>query len=304
MSKPYLVLYHEGCRDGFAAAWAAWRALGEQADYMPMKYGDSIEGMDLAGRSIYLVDFSLDLKQTEALCAVAKAVTVIDHHVTAEWLGLLAVDQKLRFIYDENHSGCVLTWMFFFPGAALPPIFPYIEDWDLWRFDHPRTKAVCAGLDSIPREFMKWKTHYASIPDLVARGHGILDYKAQQIEAIASRPMFCKIGRFEVPCVNTMLLSSEVCEALYQRWPQRPFVAAFYFRHDGKVKWSLRSSQTGADVSEVARIYRGGGHKHAAGFEQAWDAEGAVHAGLRAGSLGLQAGGDGVREEADQAGKV
>lgn len=43
--------------------------------------------------------------------------------------------------------------------------------------------------------------------------------------------------------------------------------AVCYWEDDrGNVVFSLRSLDDGADVSDLARIYHGGGHAHAAGF--------------------------------------
>ena len=33
------VLYHAGCDDGFGAAYAIWLKYGNQADYIPVQYG-------------------------------------------------------------------------------------------------------------------------------------------------------------------------------------------------------------------------------------------------------------------------
>ena len=40
------VIYHASCPDGFGAAWAAHRVLGERAQYLPMNHGDPIPQMD------------------------------------------------------------------------------------------------------------------------------------------------------------------------------------------------------------------------------------------------------------------
>ena len=45
----------------------------------------------------------------------------------------------------------------------------------------------------------------------------------------------------------------------------RPFAACYWDTPDGRV-FSLRSSADGADVSEVAKQYGGGGHRNASGF--------------------------------------
>lgn len=62
------------------------------------------------------------------------------------------------------------------------------------------------------------------------------------------------------------VLQSEVCHELCQG---EPFAAAYWDEADGTRRWSLRSSETdGVDVSEIAKLYGGGGHVHAAGFRE------------------------------------
>ena len=45
-----------------------------------------------------------------------------------------------------------------------------------------------------------------------------------------------------------------------------PFAACYWDTPGGRV-YSLRSAEDGVDVSEIAVMYGGGGHKHAAGFK-------------------------------------
>ena len=44
------------------------------------------------------------------------------------------------------------------------------------------------------------------------------------------------------------------------------FAAAYYFDGEG-YKFSLRSKEDGADVSKIAAVFGGGGHKNASGFK-------------------------------------
>ena len=37
-----MVLYHDNCPDGFTAAWAVWKALGDRAEYRAMNYGQGL----------------------------------------------------------------------------------------------------------------------------------------------------------------------------------------------------------------------------------------------------------------------
>ena len=50
------VIYHKGCTDGFGAAYAAWKILGDKATYHAAAYGDSPP--DVTGKSVAIVDFS------------------------------------------------------------------------------------------------------------------------------------------------------------------------------------------------------------------------------------------------------
>jgi nanoRNase/pAp phosphatase (c-di-AMP/oligoRNAs hydrolase) len=65
--------------------------------------------------------------------------------------------------------------------------------------------------------------------------------------------------------VNATCLFSEIAGELAQ---DEQFAACYFDRRDGKRQWSLRSDDNGLDVSAIAKAHSGGGHYHAAGFEQ------------------------------------
>ena len=61
MPAPIYVIYHDECRDGFGAAWAAFQALGHQKStgnpvhYIPSKYGQRPTETDPDGY-MYILD--------------------------------------------------------------------------------------------------------------------------------------------------------------------------------------------------------------------------------------------------------
>ncbi len=79
------VIYHASCPDGFGAAWAAHRVLGECAQYLPMNHGDPVPQMDDDAR-VYILDFSFDRERMGELHRRhgQDNVILLDHHVTAE----------------------------------------------------------------------------------------------------------------------------------------------------------------------------------------------------------------------------
>ena len=76
-----LVIYHANCWDGFCAAWVARKALGEIEPF-PAYYG--AKPPNVAGREVYILDFSYKRPVMREILASARSVVVLDHHKTAE----------------------------------------------------------------------------------------------------------------------------------------------------------------------------------------------------------------------------
>lgn len=272
-----LVLYHANCADGFCAAWIAHRRFGAAADYLPVQYGQ--EPPDVAGRNVFILDFSYKRPVMLRLCYTAASMTVLDHHKTAQ-ADLDGLDSDCRhravcvprIVFDMEKSGGRLTWEHFFPNEPAPWLVRYTEDRDLWRWQLPHSKEISAALASHPKTFELWDRWNMTVnggnatPTLLAEeGAAILRYQVQLVDAIASTAREHDLDGHKVLAANTSCLFSEVAEKLAEG---RPFGAAWFIRADGKRQWSLRSRDGGVDVSDVAKRRGGGGHRAAAGFEE------------------------------------
>ncbi len=154
--KP-LVIYHANCADGFGAAFAAWRKLGDGAEYLPMSYGQEIVPTQIAdNREVYILDFSFPRHVMEGLFAHAKRVVWLDHHKTAfeMWCGSWA--PKMKFSRTDNHyieldderSGALIAWEHFHPGTEVPMLIQHIDDRDRWVFALPGSKEIHAAIGS------------------------------------------------------------------------------------------------------------------------------------------------------------
>lgn len=260
----YLILYHKNCTDGTGAAHAVWEHLREQgklddATFQTVQYGDPAP--DVTSLDVYIVDFSFPRDVLLKMHEQAKSLVVIDHHKTS------AADlADLPFcIFDMNKSGCILTWEYLFPKTPAPELFYYLQDRDLWRWELPESKEVSAALRSYKPFFDVWDefTTFNGVKKLKAEGAAILRYQNQQIEmALFQKAQMVEIGGYTVPCVNCTHLISELGNELAK---DQPF-AALYFDTADKRVFSLRSTDEGVDVAEIAKIYGGGGHRNAAGF--------------------------------------
>lgn len=261
--KP-LVIYHANCWDGFCAAWIADRALCG-AECLPFHYGQ--EPPNVKDRKVYILDFSFKREVLLKMFDDAYDFVVLDHHKTAkedlEGLGFCT--------FDLQKSGARLTWDFF--GAEdenIPWLVLYTEDRDLWRHSLPKSKEINAALRSHPLNFKLWDK-LAEIPmeDLLIgfanEGSAILRREKQIVDDHIRNAKEIEMDGHSILAVNATVLFSEIAGKLAEG---KPFGACYFDRGDGKRQWSLRSTNEGIDVSEIAKQHGGGGHRNAAGFEE------------------------------------
>ena len=128
------VLYHANCTDGAGAALAAFIAMGDTAEYIPVQYGYP---PPMYGPSdiIYIVDFSYPRSVLMDMADRVSMVVVLDHHKTAK-ADLEGLEHdNMKVFFDMNKSGAVLTWEYFHPDRPTPLLFNHIQDRDLWKFE-------------------------------------------------------------------------------------------------------------------------------------------------------------------------
>lgn len=259
-----VVLYHAQCQDGFAAAYAAWTVLGDDAQYLPVSYDKPLPPEAESASGIYLVDFSLPREQILALRTAGKQVIVIDHHRTARE-ALTGLDDC---VFDMEHSGCVLTWRHFHV-TPVPDLLLHVEDRDLWRFALPGSREVFSALEVVERAFPAWHTLVAdpgAVPRLVAEGRVLLKYERRQVDAVLRHRHWTEIGGVRCLAVNSPVLASEIggrLATLSQEEGGTPMAVVYSIDGDG-TRASLRSLGD-FDVAAIARRYGGGGHRNAAG---------------------------------------
>ncbi len=261
-SNDITCIYHKNCPDGFGAALAVhiWaKKLNKTVTFYAANHGNPPPVV--TGKTVYIVDFAYPRETLLALKKEANSVLVIDHHKTAQ------EDLKgLSFcIFDMEKSGAVLTWQHFFPDTPIPLLLQYIQDKDLWHWQLENSKEISSALSATSMDFDTWE-HYLNdenIKTLITKGQTILEYQQQKVQKIANAEIpLTEIAGYNVPCINTTQLISEIGNVLAKGHP----FAAMYFETATDRIYSLRSDEDGIDVSAIALLFGGGGHFHAAGF--------------------------------------
>lgn len=195
-------------------------------------------------------------------------------------------DGRVYTVFDLNRSGAGMTWDFFFSAATRPKLIDHVEDRDLWRFALPMTREIQAAVFSYPYDFDVWDRLADSFDEF---GHSSLAAEGAAIERkhhkdiaeltkVVTRPM--RIGGHVVPIANLPYTLTSDAGHLLCRVPdpngppgtfvEYPFAGCYWDTPEGRV-FSLRSREGGADVSEIAKQYGGGGHKNASGFRVSFE---------------------------------
>jgi oligoribonuclease NrnB/cAMP/cGMP phosphodiesterase (DHH superfamily) len=265
-----VVIYHADCRDGFSAAYAAWKKFGDTATYISRKTQlPPPEG--LKDKEIYILDYSYSKETLDELAGRNRLVTVIDHHQTAE----AAVTAFPHNVFDQSHSGATLSWMHFHPNIPIPKLLLYIEEHDLWKNTLPHSGEIAAIIGEYPFTFETWDELLRLFEDdvrfkkLVEKGKTLREYIDKHVMELASFAELVTFEGHEVYAVNCARpYRSAVGNLLAQRHP--PFAIVWY-HSDGAFHISLRSIDE-FDVAKIAEKYGGGGHKRAAGFQcERWE---------------------------------
>ena len=262
-SKP-LCIYHGNCADGFAAA-TIMRMYNPEMEFFPGIHGEYPP--DVTDREVIMVDFSYKKHILDFLASKAKSILILDHHKSAE-KDLKELPSNVATIFDMTKSGAMITWEHCFPCKEPPRLLLHIQDRDLWKFELEYTREIQAALFSYPYDFDLWESFFRDneiIERLFMEGCSIERKHFKDIEELLSvtkRKM--TIANIEIPVANLpYTMSSDAGHIMSQNAP----FAACYYDTPHQRRFSLRSSKDGMDVSEIAVLYGGGGHKHAAGFE-------------------------------------
>jgi hypothetical protein len=262
--RPWVLITHKGCMDGngciLACNQAADEAGIERPEVYSAQYGQNPVKPDVKGKNVLIADFSFDRETLLAMEKEANSLVLIDHHESAE-KELTGLD---FCIFDKTHSGAVLTFQFLFPFREVPLMLKYIEDRDIWKWEQSFSKEVNAYLSLYINDISTLKTMY-DVSDsefllgATTGGKGILEYQASIITKVASKqPALVKWGKYEIPCLNTTTLISEIGNELSKQYP---FVMMYFFTATELV-FSFRSSDPSIDLTKLLVPK---GHKHAAG---------------------------------------
>lgn len=258
-----VVIYHKNCADGFGAAWSAWKLLGSQADYFPAQYGNTDFVFNFKNCNIAVLDFSFTQEQIQKIESNGNQIVILDHHKTA-----LPIQFLPNTLIDMNKSGAVLSWEYFHPSKTPPLFIRYIEDRDLWKWKLSMSEEFNLLFQMEDKTFENYSSFESvqKVKQLIQKGIAVLDYRNKIIEEIASKySKAVDSDSNEYIFVNSSFYQSEIGNFLAKKFPEKA-IAVWYYNPSYRTTIVSLRSVGDVDVSRIASIYGGGGHKNAAGF--------------------------------------
>lgn len=272
MNEP-LVLYHADM-DGFAAACVVARCLAGRGEYRRVQYGDPMP-LDVAGRPLFVLDFSWPLATMRQLAMEAQSLAWLDHHLTSEQDAAILRDEQYPHVavhHDQSACGAALCLRWYAPlDSDAWPIIRYIQDRDLWQWRLPDSREINLALglfwpleSNDPAEC--YERFLAQDPSaLVPVGAALAASQRARVERLAKRAEPVTIDGRRALAVNATGDMSEIGHYLVETSGAE--IGIVYFR-EGPGRWvhSLRSVGD-LDVSAIAKARGGGGHRNAAGFQ-------------------------------------
>lgn len=277
-----LVIYHRKCIDGFACILAIhlfnqYHACDEAKNlqYIPVNH-NNYTVPDVKDKNVLICDFSFTYEETIEIIKQAKNVLIIDHHETAA-NKLKNIDPKYK-IFDMDHSAAVLTWKYVFPKISVPLLLQYIQDRDTSKNSMEFTNEFFVWFSTIPQVFEMYEKYLDNnVLIKMINNYGVLYYKLNSYyvngsaeHAKASFTMIQKgdkINYYFIGYHNQTNFKSDVGNAIMNKYKNLDFSAVYSLSDNtSKSKFALRSNNNSVDVSKIAELFNGGGHRNAAGL--------------------------------------
>ena len=191
---------------------------------------------------------------------------------------------NIEFIFDMNRSGCQIAWDYFFPNIERSWFIDYVADRDLWLWKLENSKEISSAFDYLSildaNNLNKINDladyNKKEIENLVETGKIINTYQNKLVEKeveYSIQGILCvENKKYNIQIGNINNFISQLGNALTKKplnngnLPDFSIIWNYNLLHD---MWSvsLRGHDESPDLSEIAKLFDGGGHAKAAAFK-------------------------------------
>lgn len=273
--------YHSADLDGHCSG-ALIKMVYPECEMIGINYGDDFPWKDIpigCGEKVFMVDFSLQpYPEMRRLTIHANPLIWIDHHKSAieEHEGWVKLGNgPILGVQKSGIGACALVWGYLrkdFKGHGVPTFIKLLAEYDVWNHSDPRALPFQYGLrqvkDTSPDNQDFWKSLFdvEMVHRIVENGSIIIDYQTTDNQKYAKACAFeTNLDGLKCIAINKMLTSSILFDSI---WNSSLYDAMLTFGwRKGSWNISLYTDKADIDVSQIAKVHGGGGHKGASGFQ-------------------------------------
>lgn len=275
-----LCLHHTDLDGAGSAAIVGMFHKADNVVYKFHNYGWPLKREDLQGYDrIYAVDISFG--ENHPWVYEIPGLVWIDHHKTAlEYEAQHPALGRILGIRRMGVGACELTWEYFYPGYECPDLIKILSTYDVWdknRYNWDEVVEIEVGAKHLigisPKLIIDFIERGENLENLRNVGRIILGYleKSGKGKMMGGGFWIPNFHGFRVLALCTSDFSSLTFMSHYN--PKvadicMPFQIVPDEEYPGgvSVRISLYTENPNVDVSKIAELYGGGGHRGAAGF--------------------------------------
>jgi uncharacterized protein len=294
MSDQPIVFYHRRDLDGQCSGAIAGRAVsntnGPSVACIGYDYGESFDLAGMKGRQVHMLDVSLASDVMVELATVSR-LTWIDHHEVA--INEVLAKIPLRAMLDgylggpgstyEKQAACEIAWRWYNPDIPVPESVRLLSVYDAWVEDSEY------DWEEHVMPFQYWARAQKNLADVydpmwddllhgeveidqcIKLGRLVYDYVVEFDERYAKANAFDTLvvaggRRYNAVAINRSHANSQLFRSVFD--PARhDLMVSFCRGKRGTWLYSVYSTKAEVHCGEICKLFGGGGHRGAAGFE-------------------------------------
>lgn len=275
------IIYHSRDLDGISSCvifldwWNRQKFDNVELTTLGWDYGNDIPDLSEYDK-VTMCDISFPVeKMKELYNKLNDKFIYIDHHISA----IKDLEQnKLTSIVglrDASVAATELTWKYFNPNTEIPLSIELLGMYDSWR-NHDKDKwdnmilpfqygmrLTANNIDNFNNKLLYDDT---LVDKIIEVGKNILKYQSQIDDKLCKDNSFeCEFHGYKAICLNGGGFNSGVFKSMYDENKHDIMIPFMY--NGNEWKFSLYSTKKDVDCSKLAKLYGGGGHFSAAGFQ-------------------------------------
>ena len=300
-----IVIHHYPCSDGELSA-AIFKKYIQDNGVQSFKFipwlhelkeknidviKDEINNNDDKIITIYFLDYCPNFNLITEIKDQVNNIVIIDHHKSAclEFISNLENYEgdisNTKIYFNNDKSGCQLTWEYFYPKSKYPIAVKHIGNRDIWKWDDPDTEPFTCAFpvyfnlsnklspeDRLDIYYRLLHIDNKTSKKVIDKGKVSISQMIRESERLIPSAEFLvdkDINDRELSVVQIPMtkyhLTKYVQELVQSKFPEYDVLRLSY-QKENMIVYSLRSLKEEIQVDLLAQKYGGNGHTAASGY--------------------------------------